>query len=267
MKDILIGFTVSFLIAFAAYIKKSLNLAGFISAIILGTILYFTDPIFCLIMLCFFVSSTVFTKYKSAFKENSERLHEKSGKRGFSQVAANGYGGLLFALLYFTTKNEMFMIAFVVTMASSNADTWASELGVLSKGNPVSIINFKPIEKGLSGGISLLGTCASLFGALFISGVFFLDYVYRYGFSYRAIVILAVCTLGGFLGSIIDSIMGATVQVKYFSKVTGELTEKRYTNGIKNKRVRGYKFINNDFVNFTSGIIAAAIIMFFYSLY
>lgn len=261
MKNFILGAVFSFIISYLAYLKKSLDLGGMLSAILLGAVLYFINPIFFALMICFFISSSLLTKYKSSQKQETEKLHEKSSRRGFLQVAASGLGALLFAVIYYLTGSEYFLIAFVVVMASANADTWASELGVLSNREPVSIIGFKPIKKGLSGGISLLGTSASFLGALFISIIFTIYYLNTYGFSTRVYGILAVCTIGGFAGSIIDSIMGATLQIKYFCDAAGDLTEREYTNGTKNIRAKGYKFISNEFVNFSSGVIAALIVI------
>ena len=70
------------------------------------------------------------------------------------------------------------------------------------------------------------------------------------GFEY--IQTFQLVTLGGFFGSIIDSILGATVQGVYYSKELEGETEKRECNGKPNVLVRGFSFVNNDLVNFLS---------------
>ncbi|MCI6115219.1 MAG: DUF92 domain-containing protein, partial [Spirochaetales bacterium] len=62
----------------------------------------------------------------------------------------------------------------------------------------------------------------------------------------------------GFLGSVIDSVLGAVLQVQYRAK-DGSLTEVEEENGEKNERVRGIPGFDNDAVNFTSGLLAASL--------
>ncbi len=122
---------------------------------------------------------------------------------------------------------------------------------------PVSIITWKPICKGLSGGVTLSGTVASLLGAIFIAVIFIAGYFLVYGKNEYLFLMFILCTIGGFTGSAIDSVLGAAVQVKYYCKESGCITEKRVNNGIINKVISGFAVINNDAVNFASSFIAS----------
>jgi uncharacterized protein (TIGR00297 family) len=143
MWNIVIGFLFSFVIAFAGYRKESLSLSGGILAVILGTSLYYFGGLFfSAVMVSFFISSSILTKYKKGFKKTLEDINEKGGNRDYVQVIANGLLGFIFALLFYITKNHVFILAYATAFSAANADTWASELGVLSKVNPISIISF-----------------------------------------------------------------------------------------------------------------------------
>jgi len=247
-----IGFIISFAIAYAAYLKKSLTVDGSIGATFLGTIIHATSGLFGMAMLLlFFLSSSFLSHFKKNLKEKVARQFEKTGCRDIFQVLANGGIALIYSILFHTTKNPSFLILMGIAFAAANADSWATELGILNRKNPISLRTFKRVKKGTSGAISLLGTTASLMGAMFIA--FFAAFAFNYGdFNLSYFQCFIVVTLGGFLGSIIDSILGATVQGVYYSDELEGETEKSTYNGKPNLLVRGFKFINNDVVNFLS---------------
>lgn len=257
MLDFIIGLACSFLIAFAAFKKSSLNKSGFIAATVLGTgIYYFGGLWFSIIMVSFFVSSSVLTKFKSSNKEALDNMNEKGGSRDYIQVFANGGIGLIFAFLHFVYNSPIFLLAYAVSFGVSTSDTWASEVGVLSKNKPISILNFKPIEKGMSGGISILGTIFAFLGSAFISIIFFIAYMVIYNNIQQGINYSLLCLLLGFLGSVIDSILGASIQAQYYCEDTKGFTEKRVYKNKTNKLVKGFSIVNNDVVNFSSNLIS-----------
>lgn len=267
MYNFLLGLTFSFLISFGAYKKESLTLSGFISSLLLGSFLYyFGGMFFFIIMISFFLSSTLLTKYKKSLKKSMDDINEKGGKRDHTQVIANAVVAFIFALLYHETNNTMYLLAFATSMASSNSDTWASEIGVLSKYSPVSIKNFKPVNKGESGGITVLGITFSFLGSLFISIIFYVGYLLLYKTTKNALLLLFLCTLGGFLGSIIDSYLGALIQGKFICNQCGKYTEKKLHHGKPTKHIGGIKIFDNNLVNFTSGLLSTIVTIFIYSL-
>lgn len=267
MEKILTGFLFSFIIAFAGYKKESLSLSGGISAVILGTALYYFGGLFfSVILVAFFISSSILTKYKKGFKKSFEDLNEKGGKRDHVQVIANGLLGFIFALLFFITKNHVFILAYATAFASSNADTWASEIGVLSKRNPISIISLKKIERGMSGGVSLLGIISSTMGAGFIALIFTVGYVFLYSANTSWIKLFVICSICGCAGSLIDSLMGSTIQAKYKCIVCNRYTEKKIHHGSVTSHIGGIRFVDNDVVNFVSGFIASVIAIVLYLL-
>jgi len=257
---LIFGFSFSFIISFFSYRKKSLTLSGFILATFLGTLLYFLGGIrFFVILISFFASSSIITKFKKNLKEKPEEITEKSGNRDYTQVISTGIIPLIFTVFYFFTKDISFLTGFVTSVSVANSDTWASEIGVLSKSDPISVINFKKVPKGLSGGISALGLISSFLGSAFISVIFAFLF---YGEN-KVFLITIISITGGFLGSLIDSILGASLQAKYLSH-TDKITEKRFSGGTENTLKSGLTFINNNVVNLISSAVISvcAVILF-----
>jgi len=252
--DIIIGVTISFIIAGLAYFKKSLDLSGLFTATLLGTVIYkFGSIIVWGSMIAFFVSSSLVTKL-------SEKSEKKTAKgRNYIQVLANGSVAAIFSILFYYMKMEIFLLAAVAAFATSNSDTWASEIGSLSKGKTFYILNFKIAPKGVSGAISRLGIVASLFGSLLIAGVFLGIYALEFGIDLGGVI-----TVCGFLGNIIDSYLGGLIQAKYRGVETGTYTEKRWLPNEKVILASGIALITNDTVNLLSGLSASLITFLFF---
>jgi uncharacterized protein (TIGR00297 family) len=253
----LIGFGLSFLVAFLAYKKHSLSKSGFITATLLGTIIYgFGTYVVWGALILFFISSSLLTKL------HEKKVKDASSGRNYIQVLSNGFVAAMFSVFFYFTSNELFMVAAIISIASCNSDTWASEIGVLSKGKTYSILTFKEVPKGVSGGVSKLGTLASFLGALFIG----ISFIFLYGSSSmfnnsKIWTYFSVITLGGFIGCLIDSYMGILVQAKYKGEKTGKYTEKGFLENEKVILTSGLAWITNDAVNFISGFISTAVTM------
>lgn len=254
--EIVIAIIISSVVAVIAYKKSSLSLSGSIAAIILGTSIFsFGGSIPFILMFVFFISSSIISKVGKSDKSYLNKIHEKSDTRDFVQVIANGGVALICLVIFQATKDMSFFIASAVSFAASNSDTWASEIGVLSRGKTISIITGKKIEKGISGGISLLGTVAALLGSTVIGIAYTVLYILVVGYDKKSLIVAIIIILSGFLGSIIDSILGVTIQGQFINELEGQITEKKFSSSKENKLISGYKFINNDTVNILSNFI------------
>ena len=243
--------------------RGSVDVGGATAGTVLGTMIFACGgPLFWLVLMAFFVSSTAIGYIHRSEKEWLSAIHEKGSRRDAFQVLANGGMGMLTAVLYRLTSDPAWAAAFAVSFASSTADTWASELGVLSPSAPVSLLTFRPVPRGVSGGVSLLGTLVALGGAFFIALVFGVVNVVQASLPGGFLRIAIAVTAAGFVGSVVDSLLGATVQAQYAAASaaggpsTGDMrtvTERRFSpQGLPNRRVRGLSFVNNDVVNFAS---------------
>ncbi len=241
--------------AFVAWYKNTVTTEGSLAGLGLGTVIYMGAGFAGLLVLAaFFISSTMVSRIRKEYKEELglQKIHEKGDRRDAIQVFANGGVGMISAVLYALTGNQLFLISLLVSFAAATADTWASELGVLNRGKPRSIINLKPIEPGLSGGVSPFGFTASLIGSLVIALLVFVVAPFQ---APKALVPIIV---GGFMGSLFDSLLGATLQAQYRCSETGLIVERPYTGVVKNALIKGIPWINNDMVNFVS-IVGATV--------
>lgn len=259
MKIQILSFVVSILFSFCiglyAYSKKSISKSGLAALIfICGFFIYNQSYEALAILFAMFASSSVLSKYKHAYKADMDKVVAKTGPRDAMQAFANLGIAVLCHSAYLWSGYEGLLFTFVGSIAASNADSWASEIGGLSKKTPIMITNLKPITKGISGGITLLGTFGGILGSLFIST---LGYVLLS--NSNSIALLLIAFISGILGFISDSLLGALLQAQYVD-TNNEVTE-RSENGTL---VKGFAWIDNDMINLICSFIGActALILF-----
>lgn len=260
---LLYGFLLALLIATLAYRARSLSRSGAFAAILLGTIVFGIGGIpWAVLLLTFFLTSSALSR---AFKKRKQGLNEKYAKgdqRDAGQVFGNGGLAAAFVIVhYFFPESSIGWAGFAASLAAVNADTWATELGVLNPTAPRLITDLrKRVEKGTSGGISLVGTLASLAGSALIAS---LASLFTYNWS-----LFLLITFAGLAGSLFDSFLGATAQAMYFCPTDNKETEKHplHTCGTETVHFRGWKWLTNDWVNFACGAFGAVIVVIFFGL-
>ena len=241
------------IIAFALK-KNALTLDGVIAAIMLDVIISVALGNFgFVVLLSFFILGIATDKIKNNVEkrgQNNETAKKSRGEtRNYAQVLCNGAVGAVTALLHLITGDRVFLVAFLASFAEALSDTSASCIGALSK-TAFDVFRMKRCDRGLSGGMSLLGTGASLLGAFVIAGIAFAFGAVDF---YEALV-ASVC---GFLGGVFDSLLGSLVQVKYKCGVCGRIVEKKTHCGESTARYRGISFVDNSVVNFFGTLFAA----------
>lgn len=263
--SVFIGLLGSALIAGVAYRLRSLNRSGAYAAIAVGTILYACGSLAWYgALLVFFISSSMLSKWKKRRKQFTETGYEKGARRDAGQVLANGGLASLLCLLWQLWPSDLWWYAFIGVMASVNADTWATEIGGLSRRDPVSIVSFRRVPRGTSGGISLLGSSAAASGAITIGlAVWVLVGLESAPQVKSGPLLLAVTLVGGLFGAFADSLLGATVQRMNQCMICGQEIENSMHCGQKARQRRGLSWMNNDAVNAISsaaGGLAALIL-------
>jgi uncharacterized protein (TIGR00297 family) len=276
------GFLLAAVIAAAAWRLRALNTSGAAAAALLGTIIFGLGGLgWAILLVAFFVSSSGLSRLAGRRKSALEEKFSKGSQRDAAQVAANGGIAGIFALLHALFPAALWpWLGFAGALAAANADTWATELGVLSHSPPRLITSGRQVERGESGGITLAGTMAAAVGALFIA---LLAVIFWQGqlpglalpFWLRGIPspelpgssmlqlsgALIALTIAGLLGSLLDSLLGATVQAIYRCSHCGKATERfpLHSCGGATARIRGWAWMNNDWVNIFCTLAGALI--------
>ena len=257
--QLLLGFLLALIIAYLAYRARSLNKSGAIAATFTGTIIFGIGGWqWAILLLTFFITSSALSR---AFKKRKQGLNEKFSKgheRDAGQVFGNGGVATLFAALhFFYPESALPWVGFAAALAAVNADTWGTELGVLNPHPPRIITNLrKVVEKGTSGGISFIGTLAALAGSTLIG---ILASIFNPMADSASIFFIV--TLSGLAGALFDSFLGATVQAMYFCPKDNKETEKHplHSCGTPTTLIRGWSWLDNDWVNFACGAFGTII--------
>jgi len=256
-----LGLVLAGIVAALSYRAKFLTADGSVSTFLLAGFIFglggwkWSIPI-----LTFFILSSLLSKVRKEKNAVVESYFEKSGTRDFMQVFANGGLGGVLVIINTISPSELFYYGYVASLAAVCADTWSTELGTLKVNKTYNILNFKPVSQGMSGGISIPGTLGGLAGAIVIavSGLFF--------FESNMLLLVIVIVGSGFAGGLFDSILGATVQVQYKCKICGNVTENVEHCGERSQKFRGLEIINNDFVNFLSGVFGLIMFILIWSI-
>ena len=263
--QLLLGILFAAIIAFVAYRAKSLSLSGALGALLEGSIIFGLGGWqWATLLLAFFVSSSVLTRMFGKKKASLNEKFDKGGQRDIGQVLANGGIASVFAGLHFFFPGAAWTwIAFAASLAAVNADTWATELGVLNPTMPRLITTGKQVERGTSGGVSLYGTLAAAGGSVLIAvlGVICTPSLNLVTPKLSLVVVFIILLFSGLLGSLFDSLLGATVQAIYCCPQCDKETEKHplHTCGTQTVQVRGIKWMNNDMVNLCCAAMGAII--------
>ncbi len=252
------GFVISVVIGVVGYRKKSLSKSGVLGAIFTGTPIFgFGGWVWGVLLITFFASSSFLSIFKSKYKEKVAEKFDKGHRRDWMQALANGGFGTLMAIGYGIHPSFLWFVAFVGAIATANADTWATELGVLSQQQPRLITTGKKVPRGTSGGITFGGSMAAFSAALLIAG---LAWVLKLTTAHSTIAIIFAGSFAGLFGAMVDSFIGATGQIMYQCPTCGQKTEQKFhhaCNDIPTNMVSGIAWLNNDAVNFISSAAGA----------
>ncbi|MFQ5601768.1 MAG: DUF92 domain-containing protein [bacterium] len=251
--DWFVGALLSLLVTTCSYYLSFLTKGGAIAVYVVGWLIFSLGKMtFSLPILIFFISSNIFSRLGKSQKSQLKNYYPQKNTRDVGQIMANGIFPILFLLGWSHFHHPMWILLFFSSLAGAAADTWATEIGVLSKQNPRSLLNFRTVQKGISGGVSVLGEIAAILGAFLIAavGICITRLETKIIFSWKHLVLV---TFAGFVSQIFDSILGAALQVKYQCSECHQITERKtHCKSALTEKISGIRWVNNDLVNFLS---------------
>ncbi|MBX8632397.1 MAG: DUF92 domain-containing protein [Thermoplasmata archaeon] len=197
-----------------AFRQKLLTRDGSVSAFLISSIIgVFGGLSWLLTILSFVLAAFVTTRFRLLEKAGKGLQEGRMGERGMLNVIANSLPGVFIAVLSFAMPGALtrsgYATLFMCSIGAAASDTLASEIGVIDR-NTRLITTFRRIPTGTDGGVSVLGTLSAVGGSFFIGAI---GYIFiTLGGTQLSLWSIGFVTLLGFLGSVIDSVLGATLE-------------------------------------------------------
>lgn len=243
-------------VAVAAH-ARLLSGSGGAAAAIVGAVAVAAGWRWSTLLVVFFALTSALSAFGATRKHAVTRgVLAKSSERDAVQVLCNGGVFAVAAAGWLVAPSDFWCAAGAGAIATAAADSWATEIGVAFGGGPRSITSGKPLPIGISGGVTAAGTLGGIAGAAVMAGT-----VLIIGWS---VPVAIAAAFAGVLGMIIDSILGATLQVRRVCPACGTGTEQSVHDcGRPTEIARGARWMDNDTVNALatlSGAVAAAIV-------
>jgi len=265
------GALLALLVAGGGYASGSLSASGALGAFGVGAAVFgLGGPLWGALLVVFFASSSLLSEWHAADKAGAAERFAKGSRRDLGQVLANGGVAALLAVAQALLPHVDVFPAFVGAMAAVTADTWATEVGLLSAVRPRLITTGRPVPPGTSGGVTVLGSSAAVAGGMAIGAaaalLVGLAELGRLGvldpvlLDASGLRYLLIAPVAGLASAACDSWLGATVQATYRDPDSGGDTERpRAADGSPNSLIRGWGWMTNDAVNFVASLAGAAL--------
>lgn len=228
-----------------------------------GAIRYYGAVLAMVVVFCFtYFGGTVgitflLLNYFSIFAIGLLRRKLVSGgkekhSRGFLQILINGGLGTALVVLYGLLQRQELLAAAMISIGGNFIDSVSSDLGTLSRREPYDLLRREKVERGLSGGVTWLGSLSALAFSLLIG-------VYICLSLGRGAALGGLCSGLVFSQSLLDSALGSALQVKYRCAVCGVVTERKNHCDAPTAHYRGLKWMDNNTVNILSSLVITAL--------
>ncbi|XP_048245445.1 transmembrane protein 19-like [Haliotis rufescens] len=264
------------LIALYGLRKRSLDVAGAVAGLLVGFILTLSSLCFFSALLVFFLAGSKVTKLRAHQKKKFEEDYKEGGQRNWLQVMCNGGVASLFAILYLLEvgcaektfdfsrrySSTWWAASVLGSLACCCGDTFASEVGtVFGHSKPWLVTNFQRVPRGTNGGVTFTGTLSSIFGGFIVGVAYYVALLLcttelSLSDSPPQWPILLLATSAGFVGSIIDSYLGALLQFSGYDRRRACIVEHP---GPHVEHISGYAVLDNHGVNLLSSLLTGII--------
>jgi uncharacterized protein (TIGR00297 family) len=264
--QIVAGAFLVILLAVVAVRSRAIDISGaLLGALISFTVFLAGGLSWLLVIVVFFAISSVLTRFRYDYKKKLESAQEKGGVRSWPNTLANGLIAGLAATAEIVTHQDIFMVAFLGSIAAAMSDTVATEIGLLSSSKPRLISNLRKfVEPGTSGGVSLLGELAGLASALGIALIGISLGIIHGDFQLISAAVLSVI-FGAIIATNFDSLIGGTVQGRNKCQECGAMTENLSHHDKPTISVKGRRFLDNNAVNliatFTGAVVSVGLFL------
>ena len=268
------GLIVMAVVGAVAYKAHFVDVSGLISAFVVGFTVWYTGGVAAFaILLFFFLGAGFATKYKYKAKAKKNLAQEGKGKRSWRNVLGSGIIPMFFSVgSYLTgilTTDPFYPFAmfggFIGAVATTSADTLASEIGVFSSKKPRLITNLRrKVPRGTIGAVSLLGEGVAILAGVIIGGLALLfafltpDWIPIYNTG-QLIMIFPLAILTAFIGCNLDSLIGAIAQNRFVCEICGAIIDKEFHCEYETKYVGGFRQFTNMHVNLGSSGMGATL--------
>lgn len=254
-----LAFAAAGVVVLAARSRRSLSVDGMVAALVMGTVLVGAAGWWAgLLLVAFFASSSALSH---AGRRAPDQEQPRGSERDAVQVMANGGVALAAAILFGITGAASWVAVLAGSLAAANADTWSTEIGRGSRTPPRLVTTGRRVPAGTSGAVSGRGLAGAagggaLVGLLALAG-------WRWSLLPGDIAPLAGglgVALGGFAGSVIDSLLGATVQERRWCPACEKETEQHiHRCGTPTVHHAGLPWMDNDRVNALCAVSGGAV--------
>jgi uncharacterized membrane protein len=215
-------------------------------------------------LVIFLVLGSLAGKIRANAKEGGDAKQGKA--RDHWQVLANGGIFMLLAMLAFLNESgwldsflgihtevlrfsETCHLLALISLSVSCSDTLSSDFGRVWGGSPRNIITGKRLIKGVSGGVTGAGFVGAFLGAMSIAIFVFWTELSSLGSSVYTFWLIAFF---GFIGSILDSVLGVLFQAKYLDEMGNQVDS---SESGRRSMAAGYRWVTNDVVNAITGVL------------